>query len=41
LEQETVDGATVAKLIQQGLGAPTIHEKTPEKKPDAVDPERD
>jgi hypothetical protein len=31
----------VAKLIQQGLGAPTIHEKTPEKKPDAVDPERD
>ena len=45
LEHETVDGATVAKLIQQGLGAPTIHEKVPEKNPDAtvnkVDPERD
>ena len=45
LEHETVDGATVAKLIQQGLGAPTIHEKVPEKNPDKtvnkVDPERD
>ena len=45
LEHETVDGATVAKLIQQGLGAPTIHEKVPEKSPDTivnkVDPERD
>ena len=45
LEHETVDGATVAKLIQQGLGAPTIHEKVPEKNSDAtvnkVDPERD
>ncbi len=45
LEHETVDGATVAKLIQQGLGAPTIHEKVPEKSPDKitdkVDPERD
>jgi cell division protease FtsH len=45
LEHETVDGATVAKLIQQGLGAPTIHEKVPEKNPDTtvnkVDPERD
>ena len=45
LEHETVDGATVAKLIQQGLGAPTIHEKVPEKNPDKsvnkADPERD
>ncbi len=45
LEHETVDGATVARLIQQGLGAPTIHEKVPEKNPDKitdkVDPERD
>ena len=43
LEQETIDGATVAKLIQEGLGAPNIHEKTPEKSPDAADrkPDRD
>jgi len=43
LEQETIDGATVAKLIQEGLGAPNIHEKTPEKSPDVADrkPDRD
>ena len=31
LEHETIDGATVARLIQEGLGAPTIKERTPEK----------
>jgi cell division protease FtsH len=43
LEQETIDGAAVAKLIQEGLGAPNIHEKTPEKSPDVADrkPDRD
>jgi cell division protease FtsH len=37
LEHETIDGATVARLIQEGLGAPNIHEKTPETSPDAAD----
>ncbi|MGA1505646.1 MAG: ATP-dependent metallopeptidase FtsH/Yme1/Tma family protein, partial [Ilumatobacteraceae bacterium] len=37
LEHETIDGAAVAKLIQEGLGAPHIHEKTPEKSPDNTD----
>ena len=43
LEHETIDGATVAKLIQDGLGAPNIHEKTPEKPSESADnkPERD
>jgi len=31
LEHETIDGATVARLIQEGLGAPTIKERAPEK----------
>jgi cell division protease FtsH len=30
LEHETIDGATVARLIQEGLGAPTIKERAPE-----------
>jgi cell division protease FtsH len=29
LEHETIDGATVARLIQEGLGTPHIHEKAP------------
>jgi cell division protease FtsH len=29
LEHETIDGATVARLIQEGLGTPQIHEKAP------------
>jgi cell division protease FtsH len=29
LEHETIDGATVARLIQEGLGSPQIHEKSP------------
>ncbi len=37
LEHETIDGAAVAKLIQEGLGAPTIHEKTPEKPTDSAE----
>ena len=37
LEHETIDGATVARLIQEGLGAPNIREKTPETSPDAAD----
>ncbi|MGA1764213.1 MAG: ATP-dependent zinc metalloprotease FtsH, partial [Ilumatobacteraceae bacterium] len=37
LEHETIDGAAVAKLIQEGLGAPHIHEKTLEKSPDNTD----
>lgn len=43
LEHETIDGATVAKLIQDGLGAPNIHEKAPEKPSESADnkPERD
>ena len=41
LEQETIDGAAVAKLIQEGLGAPNIHEKTPEKSPDVADRKTD
>ena len=41
LEHETVDGDTVARLIQQGLGAPHIHEKAPEKPSDKADPERE
>ena len=31
LEHETIDGAAVARLIQEGLGAPTIKERAPEK----------
>ena len=34
LEHETIDGATVARLIQEGLGAPTIKERAPEKPAD-------
>ena len=30
LEHETIDGATVARLIQEALGAPTIKERAPE-----------
>ena len=30
-EHETIDGAAVARLIQEGLGAPTIKERAPEK----------
>jgi len=29
LEHETIDGPTVARLIQEGLGTPQIHEKAP------------
>ena len=29
LEHETIDGATVARLIQEGLGTPQIREKAP------------
>ena len=31
LEHETIDGAAVARLIQEGLGAPSIKERSPEK----------
>ncbi|MFM7047542.1 MAG: ATP-dependent zinc metalloprotease FtsH [Actinomycetota bacterium] len=31
LEHETIDGAAVARLIQEGLGAPAIKERSPEK----------
>jgi cell division protease FtsH len=31
LEHETIDGAMVARLIQEGLGTPTIKERSPEK----------
>jgi cell division protease FtsH len=31
LEHETIDGAAVARLIQDGLGAPSIKERAPEK----------
>jgi cell division protease FtsH len=30
LEHETIDGAAVARLIQEGLGAPSIKERAPE-----------
>jgi len=36
LEAETIDGAAVARLIQEGLGAPTIKERSPEKPGDAT-----
>jgi hypothetical protein len=29
LEQETIDGATVARLVQDGLGRPQIVEPSP------------
>ncbi|MEY4400575.1 MAG: ATP-dependent protease FtsH [Actinomycetota bacterium] len=31
LEHETIEGAAVARLIQEGLGAPSIKERAPEK----------
>ena len=30
LEQETIDGATVAQLVQEGLGRPKIVEPSPD-----------
>jgi len=36
LEAETIDGAAVARLIQEGLGAPTIKERAPERPGDAT-----
>ncbi|MFM8014602.1 MAG: hypothetical protein ACKPCO_00805 [Actinomycetota bacterium] len=36
LEAETIDGAAVARLIQEGLGAPTIKERAPEKPGDST-----
>jgi len=36
LEAETIDGAAVARLIQEGLGAPTIKERSPKKPGDAT-----
>ena len=37
LEHETIDGATVARLIQEGLGTPQIHEKAPRSTQDRDD----
>jgi len=38
LEHETIDGAAVARLIQEGLGAPAIKERSPEK---SIEPSTD
>ena len=36
LEQETIDGATVSRLVQQGLGRPQIVEPSPGVKPSEI-----
>ncbi len=36
LEQETIDGATVSRLVQQGLGRPQIVEPSPGAKPSEI-----
>ncbi|MFM7951075.1 MAG: ATP-dependent zinc metalloprotease FtsH [Acidimicrobiaceae bacterium] len=38
LEQETIDGATVARLVQEGLGRPQIVEPSPGSTPKTTEP---
>ncbi|MFM8504428.1 MAG: hypothetical protein ACKOBB_05245, partial [Acidimicrobiaceae bacterium] len=38
LEQETIDGATVARLVQEGLGRPQIVEPSPGATPKTTEP---